>query len=311
MKKLLSWLSAVFGFGMFVVALLVIRHELRGHTAGEILHAIGMVPTGRLLLALLLTTICYLILTGYDLLAVHALANRPRKRSIMLNSFICHALAINVGCSSLLGGSIRCHYYLRKGMSAVDTVHIVTFCLVTFWLGFLALGGAVFLFQPPEVPHVLGLPFRTLQPLGALFFLILAAYIFWMLVRRSPICIRGWTIPVLPVNITIAQILVAASEWILGTAVLWILLPHHPALTYFHLLSFYFLAQISGLVSQVPSGLGVFESIIIGLAPPDLDPSHMLASLLLYRLVFNLLPLTVAGGLLLVREVRYRRATVT
>lgn len=310
MKKLFSWLSALFGFGMFVVALLVIRHELRGHTPGEIFHSLKMVPTDRLLLALLLTILCYLTLTGYDLLAVHALENRPRKRSIMLNSFICHAMSINVGFSSLMGGSIRCHFYLRKGVKAVDIIHIVTFCLVTFWLGFLALGGAIFLFAPPDAPPFLHLPFPTLQPLGALFFLVLVAYLFWILIRREPISIRGWIIPVLPANITIAQILVAMSEWILGAAVLYILLPYHPALTYFHLLSFYFLAQISGLVSQVPSGLGVFESILLALAPPDLDPSRMLASLLLYRLIFNLLPLSVAGLLLLIREVKYRRMTV-
>ncbi len=310
MKKLFSWISAAFGFAMFLMAVWVIRQQLHGHTVHQIFAAAGTVPTSRLLLALGLTALCYLMLTGYDLLAVYRLSQRPRWRSIILNSFICHALSINVGFSSLMGGSIRCHFYLRKGVNAVDIIHIVTFCLVTFWLGFLALGGAIFLFEPPPVPAFIHLPFATLQPLGMLLFLALAAYLFWILVRRRPIVIRGWVIPVIPAHITLAQIIVSASEWILGAAVLYTLFPSHGHQMYIHLLSFYFLAQISGLASQVPSGLGVFESILLAFAPPGVDPSRILASLLLYRLIFNLLPLSVAGILLFIREVRYRRAMV-
>lgn len=312
MKKLLSWASAAFGFAMFFSALFVIRKELRGHTISEILLATSTVPTGKLLLALLLTILCYLVLTGYDLLAVRALQARPRRRSIILNSFICHAMSINIGCSSLTGGSMRCHYYLRKGVKGSDVVRIVTFCLVTFWLGFLALGGTVFLFSPPDIPSFIHLPFRTLQPLGVLLLLALVAYFFLILLRKEPIAIRGWVIPVIPARITMAQIAVAASEWLFGAAVLYVLLPHHPELTYMHLLSFYFLAQISGLMSQVPSGLGVFEGIVLALVPVEMDPSRVLGSLLLYRLIFHFLPLSVAGLLLLGREVRYRKsATLT
>ncbi|NOS67061.1 MAG: UPF0104 family protein [Candidatus Peribacteraceae bacterium] len=310
MKKLFSWASTVFGFAMFFVALWVIRQELHGRSVAEVFGAAGMVPPYQLLIAFSITVVCYLLLTGYDVLAVHALADRPRWASVMVNSFICHAMSINVGCSAVTGGSLRCQYYLRKGMKGTEVIRIVTFCLVTFWLGFLALGGTIFLFLPPAVPEFVHLPFATLQPLGALLLLALAAYFFIILVHRRPVSVRGWVIPVIPARVTLAQIGIAASEWILGTAVLFALLPHHPELTYFHLLSFYFLAQVSGLISQVPSGLGVFESIILALVPESLDPSMVVGALLLYRLIFSLLPLSAAGLLLLVREVRYRRLAV-
>lgn len=310
MKKFLSWASTLFGFAMFFVALWVMRRELHGHTVAEIFQAAAAVPWQQLILALLLTVLCYLCLTGYDLLAVRSLCDRPRRRSIMLNSFICHAMSINVGCSSIMGGSIRCHYYFRKGVKGTDIVHIVTFCLVTFWLGFLALGGTLFLFLPPVVPEFIHLPFSTLQPIGALLLLALGAYFFIILVHRQPVSVRGWVIPVIPARVTLAQILVSASEWLIGAAVLFVLLPYHPELTYFHLLSFYFLAQVSGLASQVPSGLGVFESIVLALVPGDMDPSVVVGALLLYRLIFSLLPLSAAGSLLFIRELRYRRLAV-
>lgn len=308
MKKFLSWASTLFGFAMFFVALWVIRKELHGHTVTEVFSAAGMVPLYQLLMALGITVVCYLLLTGYDILAVHALPDRPRWRSIILNSFICHAMSINVGFSSVTGSSIRCHYYLRKGVQATEIARIVTFCFVTFWLGFLALGGAIFLFIPPGVPAFIHLPFSMLQPLGALLLLALGAYIAIIVMHKKPLSVRGWMIPAIPARVTFAQIAVAASEWILGTAVLFVLLPYHPELTYFHLLSYYFLAQVSGLLSQVPSGLGVFESIVLALVPEAIDPSMVVGSLLLYRLIFSLLPLSAAGSLLLIREVRYRRS---
>lgn len=310
MKKTVSWLSTLFGFAMFFVAIWVIRKELHGHTVAEVFSAAAMVPAYQLLIALGITVVCYLLLTGYDILAVHALPDRPRWRSIMLNSFICHAMSINVGFSSVTGSSIRCHYYLRKGVQTTEIVRIVTFCFVTFWLGFLALGGTIFLFLPPAVPNFIHLPFSTLQPLGALLLLALGAYIAIIVIHKKPLSVRGWTIPAIPARVTLAQIGIAASEWLLGTAVLFILLPYHPELTYFHLLSYYFLAQVSGLLSQVPSGLGVFESIILALVPEAIDPSMVVGSLLLYRLIFSLLPLSVAGSLLLIRELRYRRLAV-
>lgn len=310
MKKLLSWASALFGFAMFFVALWALRRELHGRTVAEIFQAAAMVSWQGIALALFLTAACYLCLTGYDLLAVRSLAKKPRWRSVMLNSFICHAMSINVGFSSIMGGSIRCHYYLRKGIKGTDIIHIVTFCLVTFWLGFLILGGIIFLFLPPTVPEFIHLPFSTLQPLGALLLLSLGAYFFIILIHRQPLSVRGWVIPVIPARVTLAQILVSSSEWLIGTAVLFVLLPHHPELTYFHMLSFYFLAHVSGLISQVPSGLGVFESIVLALVPGDMDPSAVVGALLLYRLIFSLLPLSAAGSLLLVRELRYRRVAV-
>ncbi len=306
-KQMLSGLSAAFGFVIFLIALWVIRRELHGYTIAEIFAAASDVPGYRLLLALFLTACCYLMLTGYDILAVHSITQRPRYRSIILNSFICHAMSINVGCASLVSGSIRCHFFLRKGVNAHDVVRIVTFCLVTFWLGFFALGGTIFLLAPPAIPSFIHLPFSTLQPFGLLFLAALGMYFFIMYVRREPITVRGWVIPVMPARITLLQIAVSVSEWLLGSAVLYVLFPHQGADMYVHLLGFYFLAQVSGLVSQVPGGLGVFESILLAFAPADVEPSRILGSLLLYRLIFNLLPLTIAGTFLLIREVRYRK----
>lgn len=308
MKSIVSKVSGVFALVMFLVALFVLRKELEGHTFDEIIIATESVPLPRLIIALGLTILCYLILTGYDLLAVRKYRGQLQLLSVMLNSFICHAMSINVGFSSLTGGSLRCCYYLRKGLSTLEVVHVVSFCLLTFWLGFLTLGGAIFVISPPAIPEGIPLPSFSPHVIGAFFLVAVTVYLLLGILRTEPLRFRRWIIPVIPPHISIVQILISASEWLLGSAVLWVLLPMHPELTYWHLLSFYLLAQILGLFSQVPSGLGVFESIVIALAPDDLNPSSVLGALLLYRLIFNLLPLSAAGLLLMLREAIRRRA---
>lgn len=310
MRRLVHILGGLFGLAMFAMAIGVLQRQLKGHTVTEIFHAAKGVESESLLLATLLTVLCYLVLTGYDLLATRQHRGELKTLSVMLNSFICHAMSMNVGFSSLTGGSIRCCYYLRKGLPPMDVVKIVSFCFATFWLGFLTLSGAILMIAPPTMPSFIPLPFTTLQPLGALFLVAVLGYLLMGVLQRKPLFFQKWMIPVIPTRVSLAQILVACSEWLFGAAVLWILLPAHPEFSYFHLLSFYVLAQVSGLFSQVPSGLGVFESVVLALVPSDLNPSVVVGSLLLYRLMFSLVPLSIAGLLLLLREAHYRRCSV-
>jgi uncharacterized membrane protein YbhN (UPF0104 family) len=56
----------------------------------------------------------------------------------------------------------------------------------------------------------------------------------------------------------------------------------------------YLLALLAGLVSHVPGGLGVFESIMLLMLTPEVPPPTVLGALLAYRSIFHLLPLLAA-----------------
>lgn len=306
MKKILPGISAAFGVGMFFLAAWALHRQIHGRTLHQMFMSLHEVSTLQIVLAVCLTVLCYAILTGYDLLAARMRLSHVGLAGLMLNAFLCHAFSLNIGFPAFMGGSLRCHFLLRKGVPTGDVARIVSFCVLTFWLGFLTLGGVVFLFFPPPIPEFIHIPAAALRPIGALGLIVVATYIVWGALRKHPIIIGRWMIPVAPVRLTLAQIVISSSEWIIGTAVLFILLPSHPSLSFVHLLGIYFLAQISGLVSQVPGGLGVFDTILLALVPPGIRTSAVLASLLLYRLIFNVLPLAVACVLLLTREIRHR-----
>jgi phosphatidylglycerol lysyltransferase len=62
-------------------------------------------------------------------------------------------------------------------------------------------------------------------------------------------------------------------------------------------MAIYMLAVLAVVLSNVPAGIGVFELVIIAFAPVSAT-SSLIASLLLFRVIYYLLPLSIAMGLL-------------
>ncbi len=71
----------------------------------------------------------------------------------------------------------------------------------------------------------------------------------------------------------------------------------------------FLLGQIAGLVSQVPGGLGVFESCLLFLLTPRIPAPALFAALVAYRVVSYLIPLALASALLAARETLAARAS--
>ena len=75
-----------------------------------------------------------------------------------------------------------------------------------------------------------------------------------------------------------------------------------------HFLEIYLLAQLAGLISQVPGGLGVFESVMLLMAPEAMSAPQLLGALVVYRGVYYLLPLVLATVALGIEELIRRQA---
>jgi phosphatidylglycerol lysyltransferase len=72
------------------------------------------------------------------------------------------------------------------------------------------------------------------------------------------------------------------------------------------------LAQAAGVVSQIPGGIGVFESAFLWLMSAAQSTHHpsLIGALLLYRIIYYFLPLMLAGGGLLSYEAFARRKAI-
>jgi phosphatidylglycerol lysyltransferase len=290
------------GLILFLVALWVLHKELREYHYQDVISHLKALPKDRLLLGCLLTFLNYLIMAGYDLLALRYVQYQLPYRKIALVSFIGYAFSNNMSPPMLTAGSVRYRLYSTWGLSAEGIAKIVAFCIFTFWLGFLTLGGTVFLLEPTAIPRALHIPFVSVRPLGAIFLGLVVGYLTWSLLRKGPLKIGGWEFPLPSPQLLFTQIGIACVDWALAGTVLYALLPLDGKLSYAGFISIFLLAQLAGIVSQVPGGLGVFETMALLLLSPYLPAAAALGALFAYRVIYYLLPLGVAAALLGIHE---------
>jgi uncharacterized membrane protein YbhN (UPF0104 family) len=62
------------------------------------------------------------------------------------------------------------------------------------------------------------------------------------------------------------------------------------------------IAQTTGVFSQVPGGIGVFESVFLLALPDSIDKANIFGALLAYRIIYYVLPLIGVGSLFFIYE---------
>jgi len=303
------WHTAASALGvlLFGVALWVLHHELRAHHWKDVVAALRAMPGWRVALALALTALNYAALTGYDGLAFLFLGNRLSYRRIALASFIAYVFSHNVGLALLGGSAVRFRLYSGWGLTTSEIATVVGFNAITFWLGFLLLLGLALILAPPPMPAAIHLPLASTQVLGTVCLVALAAYLVIVSLRKTPLRWRNWELGLPAPRLSLAQVALSSLDWALAASVLYVLLPPMNGVPFATVLGAFLLAQIAGLVSNVPGGLGVFETVMVVLLRAHAPSDALLGSLLAYRVVYYFVPFLVAVGMLTGYEALQRR----
>ena len=212
--------------------------------------------------------------------------------------------------SGLVGGSRRYRQYNAWRVTAVEIANVIVFCTVSFWLGFVLLGGIFFLTTPPDIPPSIHIPFASIRLLGIILLLPAIGYMLWIAIRREPVRIKQWEFELPSGGLFVAQLATSCLDWIIAASVLYILLPDSLPLTFSRFLGIFLLAQIAGVASNVPGGIGIFEAIILVFLAPFFSASAILGALVAFRVIYYLLPLLVAILLLATHEIVEKREGV-
>lgn len=290
--------------GMLCLALWALHLFTRDVNYHQIREYVQGLPRGRFVLAALLTALGYAVMTLYDHYALISIGRRLPWRRVGLISFISYAFSNAVGMALLVSGSIRYRFYIQNGLSTGEIARVVLYCTLSFWLGLLALTGVTLLLVPlpPDLPLATArLPLGiglTLVPLG---WLAAAAWV------RQPLQLWRWRVRFPTLATGARQILVGALDWWLAAAVLYVLMPDSLDNGFGHFLAIFVVAQIAGLISHVPGGLGVFEAVMLagfGATGHHALAAPVLGALAAFRVIYYLLPLCAAAVLVLQREAR-------
>ncbi len=307
-RQILHRLVPVLALLAVGAALWLLHRELGAYRLAEIRRSLQAVPTSQLLTALGLTGVSYTLLTGYDTLALRYLGRPLPYWRTALASFLGYVFSHNLGLSVLGGAMPRSRLYSSWGLSAVDIATLVGFVGLTFWLGVLGIGGVALVVAPRALSASLHLPASVCVGLGVAFVAVPVAYLTLAAMRREPLRIRGFALPVPAFSVASAQVMLSVADWCVAAAVLYSLVPTGLHLTYGHFLGLFVVAEIAGLVSHVPGGLGVFESVVLVSVPHGNSGAALVAALLAFRLIYYLLPLAAATVLLAGYEVAAQRA---
>jgi phosphatidylglycerol lysyltransferase len=292
----------------FGIAAYLLHRELANYSYREIRQALAGIAPARVVVALVLTAASYLVLTGYDALALRYLRKELPYRRTALASFVGYVFSHNIGLSVLGGAAPRYRLYSAWQLSTGEIATLVGFATLTFWIGSFTVGGLALVSTPRSLSAAVHLPPSAAMALGIALLAAVAAYVAATALRRTPLRVRGYSIPLPPASIALGQIAVSSTDWAVAAAVLYALLPQPAPVSYGHFLGLFVAAEIAGLTSHVPGGLGVFESVILLALHPHANGASLAGSLVAFRVVYYLLPLLVAVALFGAHEALERRA---
>lgn len=306
MKKYLRYLGHVLIVAIFILALYLLYNKLKTYSVAQIRESIDQIPNLGIVLSLVLMVINYAILVGYDWLALKAIHKVLPIGRVALVSFVGQAVSYNFG--ALLGGtSVRYRFYSAWGFTISDIVRLVLMLAVTFWVGALGLCGAVFMIAPPIIPDPLleNMPIKDMRILGAILASVTVIYLVFCFRIRKPVRIFNKEFVFPAPAIAVAQCVVASVDLIAAAGCMYVLLPGDIGVTFIDFLPSYLMAQVAVVITHIPGGVGVFELVILELTHTPQE-QVVFAAVLLFRLIYFILPLIAAAMLLAVYEARQR-----
>jgi len=280
------------GAVIFISVAWVMVHELRDLPLSDVAAYLSSLPLTNIALALALTALNFVVLSGYDALAMRYVNVELSYRRVAFSAFIGYAFSQAIGNPLITGGGVRYRLYSSWGLTTEQIAKTVLFAGVSFWMGCFALGSFLFLGQPVSL-HALDLP---VQPawIGVACLIPAVSYVGVTAVRDRPLRIRGFSLSMPAPWMVLAQIGIAVADLFVAASVLYILLPSGADISYLYLLGVFQIALIAGVMSHVPGGLGVFDGILLMMLGPFLSTSIVVGAILAFRVIFHILPLTIA-----------------
>ncbi len=285
---------------VILITMAVIKIDWR-----EVLGAIHGLPAGALWLAGLITAASYLVYSSYDVLGKRYTEHDLPWWKCMMTGFISYAFTMNMGAP--VGGlGLRLRLYTKHGLEPGVIVRIVGLSITTNWIGYTLLAGVLFASGMVELPADWKLDNGPLRIIGAIMVAIALAYL--ALCKFSTTRSReifGHTIELPSIGIALVQICLAVANWMLIGAAIYVLLQQN--ISYPVVLATFLVSAVAGALTHIPGGIGVIESVFVGLLSGSMARHEILAGLLVYRAIYYLGPLVVAGTWYLAMEARLGR----
>lgn len=298
-KKLISYAGVFF----FVLAAGMLYWQLRNYSLMDIARALWNIPFINLVFASVASLAGYVVLSLYDSLALKYVGKSVSWWKWMLAGMLGFAISNNAGHAVVSGGAIRYRLYTRWRVPATDIVKMITFSGFTFFLGCVAIAIIGYFLVPRDIfAQSAGATFGV----NGLFIFCLSCLLAYF---GMTIFLNGKSMRIGDVKFHVPTTGTALIQMILGILdavcaglVLYFCLKPYVDISFGVFIGLYVIAMVAGVFSQVPGGIGVFESIFMLALPESVDKANIFGALLAYRIIYYVIPLIGVGGLFVIYE---------
>jgi glycosyltransferase 2 family protein len=304
-KRRWGWVGTVASLILLAISVFVLWRISNQIEKEHVMSAFSAASREQITFSIGLTTLSYLFLTCYDALALRQLRLKVSYATTALASFTSYAVSFNLGFPLITGGTVRYWIYAPKGVSAAQVASLSVIAGITFWLGMGVVLGWGLLKEASAVADLTNLKVSLTRLLGGVSLGLVASYFVWVGLKRRIVSIQGWRLELPGFRLSVAQALLGIGDVCAAAGVLFLLLPAGNGLNFETFLAIYIAAVMLGIASHSPGGLGVFEATIL-LALDHLPKGQVLGALLLYRLIYFVLPFVLALACLGGYEIKNR-----
>jgi uncharacterized membrane protein YbhN (UPF0104 family) len=301
LRAALPWIGAV----VFALAAFSIWRTVRKFGVDEIRDALGSTAPGDVALAACFAAGSYLCLTVFDLIAVRTVAKeRVAYPRVAWTSFTALSLGHTIGFSALSSGTVRYRFYQRFGLSEVEVAGVLAFTSLTVFCGLAGVAGVAALFRPGDVAELVGVPTWVSVAVGATSLALVAGYLVAVARLGERVEVAGHRVPLPSLPVALLQVGVGCLNFVLVAGTLYSLLGDAVEVSLLTFASFYAAGNALSILSHVPGGFGVLESVVLA-AVPGVDA---LGALILFRVVYYFGPLALGLVSLVAFELWVRRS---
>jgi glycosyltransferase 2 family protein len=297
-----SWVAAAMSFVIIAMAAVTLFKLSREIDIDKAIAALEAKSSHEIIVAGVLVAAGYIMLVGYDIFALRAIGwSSIPYRVASIASFTSHTIGHNLGAPVFTSNLLRYRIYSAWGLNVSDLARIAFVTGLTYCLGNAVMLGGGCVLSPAAASTLDNLPAAINRSLGILSLGIVAAYVLWVMPHPRRIGRSNWQIVVHGPVSALVQICIGTLDTAFVALAMYVLLPSQPAIGFADFVVIYVTAALIGVASYAPGSLGVLEAaMFIGL--PQFRREELLASLLLFRVLYFVLPLILGTFLLGLRE---------
>jgi uncharacterized membrane protein YbhN (UPF0104 family) len=305
-KRWIGWRRLGIAASVMIIAFAVttLVRTLKGIDTGVILTALTEIPRGNIGLAALCVFFAFCTLTFYDFFALRTIGKKHVPyRIAALSSFTSYSIGHNIGATVFTGGAIRFRIYSDYGLNAIDVAKICFLSGLTFWLGntfVLSIGMA---WHPAAATAMDQLPPAINRMIAFGGVLAIFSYLAWLLMgdKRRELGQKGWKVVLPSAPLTLVQILIGVVDLGFCALAMYLLVPANPPIDFMSLAVVFILATLLGFASHAPGSIGVFDAAML-VALPEFGREQLLATLLVFRILYFMIPFGIAISIMGARE---------